>query len=184
MNAAFAKENSPSPLDRCTVVVIYDDPVTRARALTACDYLVSQLWKNVELDFYWWRTDFLKDSNMSRAAAHYAIDADFLIVCSTGNDDLSSTLETWFESWIRERIMPEGALIDLSSVSEASSQAIHLQDALRELAKRGKLDYLTSDETQPQASRRTANTLSSVLPASVDRLLDHSRPPSRFGLNE
>ena len=66
MSAAVEKEN------RSIVVVIYDDPTTRARALTACDYLVSQHWENVELDFYWWRTDFLDDANMSRAAAHYA----------------------------------------------------------------------------------------------------------------
>src|SRR6187402_1247350 len=128
MSAAIEKEY------RSTVVVIYDDSTTRARALTACDYLVSQLWENVELDFYWWRTDFLDDSNMSRAAAHYAIDADFLIICSTGTENVSKTLEEWFESWIRERDKNEGALIDLSVVPEAPNR---LQSVLQGIAQRG-----------------------------------------------
>ena len=173
MNAALEKEN------RSTVVVIYDDPITRARALTACDYLVGQLWENVELDFYWWRTDFLDDANMSRAAAHYAVDADFLIICSSGTENRSKTLEAWLESWIKERDKNEGALIDLSLLPDSSHR---LQSVLREIAERGKFDYLASTETS--TSNRSAGRLSSVLPASADRLLDRSRPPSRFGLNE
>ena len=173
MSAALEKEN------RSTVVVIYDDPTTRARALTACDYLVSQLWENVELDFYWWRTDFLDDTNMSRAAAHYAIGADFLIICSTGTETRSKTLETWLESWIKERDKHEGALIDLSLLPDSSHP---LQSVLREIAERGNFDYLASSETS--TSHRSTGKLSSILPASADRLLDRSRPPSRFGLNE
>lgn len=173
MSAALEKEN------RSIVVVIYDDPAARARALTACDYLVSQLWDNVELDFHWWRTDFLDDANMSRAAAHYAIGADFLIICSTGTANRSKTLETWFESWIRERDKHEGALIDISLLPDSSHR---LQSVLREIAERGKFDYLASTEASP--GKRSTGKLASALPASAERLLDHSRPPSRFGLNE
>ena len=173
MSAALEKEN------RSTVVVVYDDPITRARALTACDYLVSQLWENVELDFYWWRTDFLDDANMSRAAAHYATEADFLIICSTGTENRSKTLETWLESWILDRDKHEGALIDLSLLPDSHNR---LQSVLREIAERGKFDYLASTETS--TNNRSSGKLASVLPASADRLLDRSRPPSRFGLNE
>jgi hypothetical protein len=173
MNAAVEKEN------RSTVVVIYDDPATRARALKACDYLVSQLWENVELNFYWWRTDFLDDQNMSRAAAHYAIGADFLIICSTGTEARSKTLETWLESWISERDNREGVLIDLSLLPDPSNR---LQSVLREIAERGKFDYLATTATS--TSDRPTGKLPSIPPASADRLPDRSRPPSRFGLNE
>ena len=173
MTAALEKES------RSTVVVIYDDPTTRARALTACDYLVSQLWETVELDFYWWRTDFLDDANMSRAAAHYAIGADFLVICSNGTENRSRTLETWLESWIRKRDKNEGALIDLSVLPASPNR---LPSVLREIAERGKFDYLAS--TEASAGNRSTVKRSSVLPASADRTSDHSRPPSRFGLNE
>jgi len=173
MNAAVEKEN------RSTVVVIYDDPATRSRALTACDYLMDQLWESVELDFYWWRTDFLDDANMSRAAAHYAIGSDFLIICSTGMENRSKTLETWLESWIRERDKSEGALIDLSVLPDSPSR---LPSVLRGIAQRGKFDYLGSTATS--TSDRSTGGNAASLPASADRRLDRSRPPSRFGLNE
>lgn len=173
MSAVVEKES------RSTVVVIYDDPTTRARALTACDYLVSQLWENVELDFHWWRTDFLDDANMSRAAAHYAIGADFLIICSTGTENQSRTLEAWFESWIQERNKHEGALIDLSPLKNSPHR---LPSFLRGIAERGKLDYLAATETSGR--NRPPGKIASILPASTDRFMDHSRPPSRFGLNE
>ena len=175
MSTAVEKDN------RSTVVVIYDDPTTRARALTACDYLVSQLWENVELDFYWWRTDFLNDANMSQAAANSALSADFLIICSRGTENFSKILETWFESWIRERDKHEGALIDLSLVPVADDPG-RLPSVLRGIAKRGSFDYLAS--TESSISNQPANRFSSILPNSIDRLLDHSRRPSRFGLNE
>ena len=173
MSAVVENEN------RSTVVVIYDDSTMRARALTACDYLVSQLWENVELDFYWWRTDFLEDANMSRAAAHYAIGADFLIICSTGTENQSQTLEAWFESWIRERDQHAGALIDLSLLQTSPNR---LPSFLRGIAERGKLDYLASTETSN--SNQPPGKLASILPASTDRFIDLSRRPSRFGLNE
>ncbi|HEX5218442.1 MAG TPA: hypothetical protein VFZ59_02655 [Verrucomicrobiae bacterium] len=173
MNAAPEKEN------RSTVVVIYDDPITRARALTACDYLVGELWENVELDFHWWRTDFLDDANMSRAAAKYAIDADFLIICSSGAEHRSRTLEAWLESWIQQRDKNEGALIDLSLLPDSTHR---LQSVLREIAERGKFDYLASSESS--RSNRSTGKLASVLPASTERLIDRSHRPSRFGLNE
>ena len=178
MNAALEKENTFSPPDRCTVVVIYDDPFTRARALAACDYLVGQLWENVELDFYWWRTDFLNESNMAQAAAHYATEADFLIVCSTGIDAPADTLEKWFEIWVKERKKTEGALIDLSLMPDTKRKGTHLQRVLQSIAERGRFDYLTTVAQGPRpdfpALRKT----------STDRLMESSRPPSRFGLNE
>jgi hypothetical protein len=172
MSAAIENQN------RSTVVVVYDDAITRARALAACDFLVSQLWQSVELDFHWWRTDFLDDVDMARAAAQYAIDADFLIVCSTGTENYSKTLETWFASWIAERDKHEGALIDLSLLPDPVNR---LSSVLQGVATRGRFDYLAS--TQTSTSSRPTGKLS-VLPTSADRLLDRSHPRSRSGLNE
>ena len=169
--------------DRSTVLVIYDDPSTRARAMTACDFLLGQLLESVELDFHWWRTDFLDDANMARAAAHYAIAADFLIVCSAGTGYRANTLQAWFETWINERTAPEGVLIDLSATLPSSDQVAHLQTVLQGIARRGNLDYLSAGEKQTSPDP-SLGRLSSILPASANRLPDRERPPSRFGLNE
>ena len=51
--------------DSCTVVIVYDDAATRARAMAACDCLIQQCWAEVEFDFQWWRADFLTDAMMA-----------------------------------------------------------------------------------------------------------------------
>jgi hypothetical protein len=184
VNAAIQEVNASGPPDRCTVVVIYEDGATRARALSACDYLVSQIWENVELDFHWWRTDFLKDPHMAEAAARHAIVSDFLIVCSREGGEISTTLEAWFGSWIGKHQDREGALIDLTVDQDASVPARHRQNVLREIASRGRFDYLTAVPEQPgMEALRSAEPPQNTAP--IGDLYDPaSRPPSHFGLND
>ena len=185
MNAAIETESTSSLPDLCTVVVIYDDSHTRARALTACDYLVSQIWEAVELDFHWWRTDFLKDPQMAGIAAQHAVASDFLIVCLNATDEMSDNLGTWFESWIDQRGCRQGALIDLTASTIAGTATPHRQSLLRAIARRGTFDYLTTLPERPDAGSPVTPKMSDAkkLP-TVDQPSWQSRPPSRFGLNE
>jgi hypothetical protein len=176
MNAAIEDENATSPLDICTVVVIYDDIAARTRAMKAGDYLVKQFWENVELKFHWWRTDFLRDNNLAQVAARNAIAADFLIVCVGDNETASALLEAWFETWITRRTGREGALLDLSSDSPQGG-------FLRELCTRGRFDYLAPAPVETR-SPRTTKAQGMSIPAATEARHRDSRPPSRFGLNE
>lgn len=186
MNAASIQANTTEPLDHCTVVVIYDDNTTRARALAACDYLVNQIWESVELDFHWWRTDFLRDQYMARAAAHYAIAADFLVVCSNPTGEISRILGSWFEDWISRRRSREGVFIDLISAQNARDSSPRHHDTLRDIARRGGFDYLSAVASQSveQNAGQSGQSLPSTLPGPLDNLLGNSRPSSHFGLNE
>lgn len=184
MNAAIEAEDTANPLDICTVVVIYDDAIARTRAMTACDYLVNQFWENVELEFHWWRTDFLEDTSLADLAARNAIEADFLIVCVGQNHSASPSLEAWFENWIARRHGREGALLDLSAINLPGNRQTEF---LREICGRGSFDYLTPAPTSATAAanpswppgRQGAN-----LPPELEGRRSHSRPPSHFGLNE
>lgn len=185
MNAAIETGTAPSLPDVCTVVVIYSDGQTRARALTACDYLVSQIWETVELDFHWWRTDFLNDPQMAGVAARHAIAADFLIVCLSPAADVPTTLETWFASWLHQRGSRQGAMIDLNPPTTADILQPERHGSLRAIALRGNFDYLTTIPAQPEAKSSGGDQSPALekLPALVDSAKD-ARPPSRFGLNE
>jgi hypothetical protein len=166
-------ENATLPRpDSCSVVVIYDDRLTRARALRACDFLVSQIWDRVELDFHWWRSDFLKDPQLAEAAAQDARTADFLIVCSRDPEELSPTLESWIETWIDKRAGSRGALIDLTNLRAMGSELLPRESLLRQVAQRGKFDYLTTAPEGNEPSRAAYSTAGGT------------RPPDRFGLNE
>jgi hypothetical protein len=177
INAAN-KANTSSPLDLCTVVVIYDDNATRTRALAACDYLVGQFWENVELDFHWWRTDFLNDPYIARAAAHHAVAADFLIVCLKEPGGRPAALEAWFESWVGKRSNREGALIDLTAATVADRSSSTRRNFLRDVARVGMFDYLTAgpEETETNPPATSVN--------ATDDFFGNPRPPSHFGLND
>jgi hypothetical protein len=185
MDAVIEEENATSPPDLCVVVAIYDDHTTRARTLAACDYLLKQSWENVELDFRWWRTDFLSDPLLGEAAARDAIASDILILCSLEVAEISPTLEAWFESWIGRREGWEGALIDLDVPEFASSEVPVRQNVLRDIARRGNFDYLT---TVPGTSARNvlkqSGFPSATVPTSIVDHFNDSRPPSHHGLNE
>lgn len=173
----------------CSVVVVYEDAVTRQRAMTACDFLMQQLWSEVEFDFHWWRADFLEHAAMAQTAAEQAVDADFLIVCSNSENLMSPALKTWFESWIEDRHGRDGALLDLTESELTTTATAHsMETFLRSVARRAMLDYFattpqtvtgTLPSTFEEAERR-ASQMSSVL----DEILNqHPRPPS-FGLND
>jgi len=185
MNAAIEDMNASNLKDTCNIVVLYDGNPARARAMTACDFLVKQFWENVELNFHWWRTDFLSDPGLATVAARDAVEADFLIVCSVNREQPTPALERWFESWLDLRGERLGALVDLT-VSRAG-QTFGLTETrqrfFREICQRGKFDYLTtlaeagSEFTTPSPSPREMGGI-------IDDLQGDSRPPSHYGLNE
>jgi hypothetical protein len=183
MNGAIEEQYPPDIKDRCTVVVLYDGDATRARALDACDYLVSQFWRDVELEFHWWRTDFLGDAVLAKIASTNAVASDFLIVCLDSGREISPALESWFESWLTHRSNHQGALVDLTNARKTKSEPTQIQMLLREVSQRGNFDYLTAilDE---EVSSRASNTSARGNYSGVDDILGETRPPSHFGLNE
>jgi hypothetical protein len=180
MNTIIADPNAPAPAERCSIVVLYDDDATRTRALAACDYLVGQFWESVELNFHWWRTDFLSDPAMAEMAAGDSVAADFLIVCSGTEQRLAPALEQWFEIWLERRINRLGALLDLGTIRGAQNipSLPGREQFLRDVCRRGNFDYLTAfGET---AGARSDAKVGGV----IDDILGESRPPTHYGLNE
>jgi hypothetical protein len=174
--------------ESCAVLVLYEDVATRQGGLAACDYLVQNFWAEVNFEFHWWRTDFLADPALARAAAEEACKADLIFLCSTATRELSATLRTWFDSWIESRLAGEGMLVNLVT-GEAPPPPRHSGDLfLRDLSRRADLDYLgtfplTSTGTFPSSAmdaEERANQMSAVL----NELLRESPRPPRFGIND
>lgn len=185
MNAAIEDTQASNSKDTCNIVVLYDGDATRARAMSACDFLVNQFWEDVELNFHWWRTDFLRDAALAKVAALNAIEADFLIVSSDNRDQPSPSLEQWFESWVDQRGDHQGALVDLtaSRAGQVFGFSEMRERFFREICRRGRFDYLTtlaeagSEFSGPAAAPREMGGI-------IDDILGGPRPPSHYGLNE
>jgi hypothetical protein len=176
------------PTEMWSVVVLYEDKATRERAMGICDDLIRQFWAEVEFDFRWWRTDFLVDAAMAKAAATDARVADFIIFCSHPESDLSPTLTEWFASWAEQRAGQPGALLDLTHEAGTPAPYSDLkQIRLRELAQRATLDYLTEipsvlSSAAPESLESVATRATRVTEV-LDEILHYPAPP-RFGLNE
>ena len=138
------KTRTREPEELWSVVVLYEDAATRQRAMKVCDHLVQQFWAEVEFKFHWWRTDFLEDDTMAATAAADAGNADFIVVSSSAERELSPFVKNWFEAWIAQRQGREGALVDLTKTGAVSAaQTQHNKIFLRNVARRAAMDYLT-----------------------------------------
>jgi hypothetical protein len=188
MNAASEDMNASNSQDTCNIVVLYDGDASRTRAMSACDFLVGQFWEHVELNFHWWRTDFLRDPTLARVAAADAIGTDFLIISSDQRDTPSPLLEQWFESWLAQRPQQhqhQGALVDLTTSpgGQVYGFAETREQFFREVCRRGNFDYLTTlAEAGPEFSAPSAAPPN--VKGIIEDILGDSRPPSHYGLNE
>jgi len=175
--------------ESCTIVVIYEDAMTRQRAMAACDFLMQQLWAEVEFDFHWWRADFLEHTVMAHAAAQQAVAADFLIFCSGAENEFSPALKTWFESWIEDRHGRDGALLNLTTSDPTETGSVRPRETfLRGIAHRAMLDYFaTTPQTRTgtlPASFEEAEQRATQLSSVLDEILNQPPRPPSFGLND
>ena len=133
------------PQEVWSVVVVYEDLSTRERAMTVCDQLVKQFWPEIEFKFLWWRTDFLEDDGMAATAGENTTQADFIIFCGGPELPLSFRMRQWFQ-WSLQRNGHDMALLDLTDTEQGgfTREKTHF---LREIAKRGRVDYLTNAPT-------------------------------------
>lgn len=189
MNGTCQLDEQSEAKEICSVVVVYEDAGTRQRAMSACDFLMQQLWSEVEFDFHWWHADFLEHAAMAQAAAEQAVNADFVIVCSKAEDEPSSALKAWFESWIEDRHGRDGALLNLATTNSTETGSTWPTEMfLRGVARRAMLDYLgatpqTMTGTLPSSYEEVewrASQISSVL----DEILNQPPRPPSFGIND
>jgi len=189
MNVTNQVDEQFDQKETCNVVVVYEDAASRQRAMAACDFLMQELWSEVEFDFHWWRADFLEHAVMAQAAAEQAADADFLIVCSNPEKGISQNLKEWFESWIEARHGRDGALLDLTQSNLTTTATMQTTETfLRAVARRAMLDYFTTAQqtvtgTLPSSYEEVQHRASQVSSVLDEILHQPPRPPS-FGLND
>jgi len=189
MNVTDRLDEQPVEKETCTVVVIYEDALTRQRAMAACDFLMQQLWAEVEFDFHWWRADFLEHDIMAHAAAKQAVETDFLIYCSGAESECPATVKEWFESWVGDRHGRDGVLLNLTTTSVTDTgNARPVEAYLRGVARRAMLDYFATGSqtlagTLP-ASFEEAEQRASEISSVLDGILNQPPRPPSFGLND
>jgi hypothetical protein len=180
--------NSPGG-QSCRGVVIYEDRPTRDHALRLCDNLARKFWPDLELDFLWWKFDYLEDADLGRFAADTASESDLVIFSAHAAKELPTGVRTWIESWVNRRLNKPNALVALIGLAEDQTQGLSpIHVYLREVARHAGMDYLphlsgpaigkldtTTDGIATRADRVTS---------LLDNVLHRPTAPSRWGINE
>ena len=171
------------------MVVLYEDKLTRDRAMALCDRLVQRFWAEVEFSFHWWRTDFLTDPRMAQSADADAADADIFIFSPSPTTTLSPILLRWFDGWSPRRQSREGMFLDLTQAAALQYPIVQQKQAcLRELAGNAGLEYFNrlppSFGAGAPNSLQDVETRASQLTTVLDDILTRIPPPPHFGLNE
>jgi hypothetical protein len=154
-------ESSVEPAQKAgwSVVVIYEDPGSRERAVTFCDRLVGRLWADLELDVSWWPFSGLEEAASAREAAEKAIHSDVIVFAAASEGELPLGIKSWLDAWLDRRADREGKLVALLQAPEqapAGEGVRHFH--LRSAAHRAGLDYLTE----------VPEDISLVIPESFD----------------
>jgi hypothetical protein len=170
-------------------VVVYEDQPTRDRALGLCDDLIRKFWSDLDVEFSWWRFDYLGDADLASQAADAAIKADLVIFSAHSAKELPLPVRSWIDLWVNRTMNRPNALVALIGVSDDQFKGltpIHVY--LREIAQQAGMDYLShvSDaliaglDTSTDGIARRAREVTTLL----DQMLHRPLVPSRWGINE
>jgi len=134
----------------CTVVVVYEDAVTRDHAMQLCNRLTEEFKGDLQFQCTWWGTKYFCDRDIARHAAEAARDADLIIV-SVHDQELPAGVKAWFESWPALRTASEGVLVAIGTPDETGVMPVQDQ-FMRLVAQQAKLDFLALP-SRPVAAR-------------------------------
>src|SRR4051812_21928743 len=95
----FTKQNEARN-PKC-VVVIYEAPPIRERAVRFCERLTLEQ-KSAEMDMDWWSFTLLSHPTMANNAVEKAAAADVLVFAMEARGDLPEEIKLWIEKWLNK----------------------------------------------------------------------------------
>ena len=134
---------------RLTVSAVYEDSATGARTDEFCQALIRSLGRNCELSKELWLLTELRTAQLRAIAAREAARADLVIISIHHAEVLPDEVKSWIDLWLKQKSSRSAvllALFDPLHVGTSSS----LQACLRDVAKRGKMEFLARSEDKPE----------------------------------
>jgi hypothetical protein len=144
------------PRQALDLTLIYEDAASRQWAMQECDREANLLKRECLFSNSWRLTD-LAQPEAFQDAVLAAIWSDVIIVsvCANGSEPID--LYVWVDAWLPRRCRRPGALMALIRADEPSGLfSSHLRQYLRAVARRGELEYLVQERTQPQRNSSQA----------------------------
>ncbi len=127
-----------------SLVAIYENVEAQESAVAFCDRLIERFWSEFGFDVSWWSFPLLEGTDSAKQAGEKAKNANILLLAGRPDGELPSHVQTWLETWLRNRGDREGTVVGLfgrEAAQELESSAKHFY--LRRMAHQMGLDYLT-----------------------------------------
>ena len=83
------------------IVIVYENLVSAARALRACEFLRREIGETVSVEVNVWKMGILEDGDSRRAAANASSLADVVIVSASGREEIPTAFRQWVEAWLQ-----------------------------------------------------------------------------------
>lgn len=166
-----------------SIVIIYENVVSAARALRACEILRNEIPEDLSIDVSVWKTGILDSPENRGLAATHSSNADVVIVASSGREEISPYFRLWVEEWLQLERQRECALFTLFG-DHVSPHAIATAAYLRQKTAPLGIDFfshpfLDGQEISTPREFQALLTRSSAVTAEDDGEWDEWRP----GLN-
>ena len=173
--------------ERVLCAVIYEDTVSRDRALKLCDELVRKLWGDLEFEFSWWRFDYLKEDAIASMAAEFALQTDITLFAARSGNAFPAHVCRWIDEWSCRRQKGDGVLVAL--IGSMSGQGITpMHTYLHQVATRSAMDYLPqwSDAALPNRTMtfEAIDSRANQKTALLNDILQHPNLSPHWGINE
>jgi len=176
------------------LLVAYEDPGTRDRALHLSHHLSKQLAADYDFHCSWWKFNHLANTILHQQAAHAATEANMIVVAVQARATPPPIQAEWLRSWLPRRSKNKAALVALVATPETGqpSDVAKTTEFLQALAKSAGMDFFNHSFELPKlpapvASVPTARAAEVPVgaPSHVANPSSHFRMPiPRWGINE
>ena len=148
------------------IVIVYENLVSAARALRACEFLRGEVGESVSLGVNIWKMDLLLDGDSRRAAANASTLADVVIVSASGREPIPTSFRQWVEAWLQLDPCGRAALFALFS-DHVGPSAISVAAYLRRKTILTGLDFFCHPPIENQQLRAASDLQRALRPSSV-----------------
>jgi hypothetical protein len=124
------------------IVIIYENVVSAARALRACEVLRSEIPHDAALEINVWKMSGLGVSESRIPSASAAAHADVVIVSASGSEEQPAHLPIWVDEWLSQSAAAGSALFTLLG-DHATPGAISFASWLREKTSPNGIDFFS-----------------------------------------
>ena len=155
------------------IVILYENVVSAARALRACEILRGEIPPDAALEINVWKISGLGLPESRTPSASAAARADVVIVSASGGEERPAPLPLWVDEWLQQSTAAGSALFALLG-DHATPGSTSLASWLREKASPNGIDFFSHP---PIDSSECAPLRDIPLLMPPERPLHATRPP-------